>query len=57
MIKPMIRSFESVVDSKMVVDELLEELLVFDNETNQKLFEMLCSKKIQIQNRYDRRFD
>lgn len=53
----MIRSFESVVDSKMVVDELLEELLVFDNETNQKLFEMLCSKKIQIQNRYDRRFD
>lgn len=52
--KPSIVHYASVSDTKMIIHELMEELSVFDDATNQKLIEMLNAKKDEIDSRYNR---
>lgn len=50
-LKPPITSFSSVSDCKMVINELIKELAVFDDETNAKIIELLNAKKVEVVSR------
>lgn len=52
--KSSIAHYASVSDAKMIVEELKQELSVFDDETNQKLIELLELKQSEIDSRYNR---
>lgn len=52
--KPSIPSYASVSDAKMILDELILELTVFDTETNKELIKLLEDKKAEIDSRYSR---
>lgn len=52
--KPSIVHYASVSDIRMILDELIMELTVFDDSTNQKLIQILNTKQNEILQRYTR---
>lgn len=53
--RPSITSYSSLLDTKMVVDELIEDLQSqLDAETYEQIVQILNAKKVELDERYNR---